>query len=94
MVHCPPLLLERVHARVSSPASGSLNVVVAAQCRVVLLRVLVVFDADRLIVQTTAPVLDDDEVRLYVLVAAPVLAAAPVGGGAPTCRRRQKKKLC
>lgn len=48
-----------------------------------LLRVLAEFDADRLIVLTTAPVLDDDEVRLSVLAAESVLAAAPLLVTAP-----------
>ena len=46
-----------------------------------MLRVLVVFDADRLIVLMT--VRDDDEVRLSVLEAAPVLATAPLIVTAP-----------
>ena len=41
------------------------------------------FDADRLIVLTTAPVLDADEVRLSVLAAESVLAAAPLLATAP-----------
>jgi hypothetical protein len=83
MIHCPPQLLERIHAHVSSPVSVSLVVVVVAQDWVVLLRVLAEFDADRLIVLTTAPVLDDDEVRLSVLAAESVLAAAPLLVTAP-----------